>query len=77
MKDIFYFFFGWLIGSGSGDEVLERVTAIPDAAANLTVDATQEIVSTPWLFIPVILMLIGVGISVFSRFLVDDKAEQK
>ena len=41
MEGIFYFFFGWLIGSGSGEEVVEAVTSVPEAGMEVTAEATQ------------------------------------
>lgn len=73
MKELFYFFFGWLIGSGSGEEVVEVATSVPGAAIEVTAEATQMVSSTPWLFIPVLIAIISMGIRVFSRFIADDK----
>lgn len=73
MENIFYFLFGWLVGSDSGEEVvegvIEGVTSVPEALVTLCSDLMQFIVANPICFIGLVLCLIGIGIPLFRRML--------
>ena len=67
MDGIFYFLFGWLIGSGSGEQVVDGVTAVPDAGMQLASDCMDSVMSSPWLIVPFFAFIFSLAVSVFIR----------
>ncbi len=67
------FFLGWLLGSGAGDELIEGAENFVSASFEMSCEVFDYVSSTPWLFIPVLIAIIAIGIGVVRRCIYDDK----